>query len=95
MKSVIVCLAALAIQATLGYSLAASHGDEGFERVAAANSGERVAAGKERGARFYVSGMCAKAGGISDADLAGKPAEFAMPQVLVKLAAAADVVLTY
>jgi len=47
------------------------------------------------GTRFYVSGMSAKARGISEADLAGKPAEFAMPDVLVELAAAADVVLTY
>ncbi|HEX9903455.1 MAG TPA: DsrE family protein [Propylenella sp.] len=49
----------------------------------------------EGGARFHVSGMSAKARGLSDADLAGKPAEFAMPDVLVRLAAAADVVLTY
>ena len=47
------------------------------------------------GARFHVSGMSAKARGLGDADLAGKPAEFAMPDVLVRLAAAADVVLTY
>ena len=47
------------------------------------------------GARFHVSGMSAKARGLGDADLAGKPAEFAMPNVLVRLAAAADVVLTY
>ena len=49
----------------------------------------------ERGAHFYVSGMSAKARGLSEADLAGKPAEFAMPDVLVRLAADADVVLTY
>jgi predicted peroxiredoxin len=49
----------------------------------------------EGGARFYVSGMSAKARGLSEADLIGKPAEFAMPDVLVRLAAAADVVLTY
>lgn len=47
------------------------------------------------GARFYVSGMSAKARGLSEADLAGKPAEFAMPDVLVTLAADSDVVLTY
>ena len=47
------------------------------------------------GARFYISGMSAKARGLSEADLQGKPAEFAMPDVLVRLAAAADVVLTY
>lgn len=49
----------------------------------------------EGGAHFYVSGMSAKARGLTEADLAGKPAEFAMPDVLVRLAAEADVVLTY
>ena len=47
------------------------------------------------GARFYVSGMSAKARGLSEADLEDKPAEFAMPAVLVRLASEADVVLTY
>ena len=46
-------------------------------------------------ARFFVSGMSAKARGLGEADLAGKPAEFAMPDVLVRLAVEADVVLTY
>ena len=49
----------------------------------------------EGGAHFYVSGMSAKARGLTEADLAGKPAEFAMPDVLVRLATDADVVLTY
>jgi len=49
----------------------------------------------EGGARFYISGMSAKARGLGEADLGGKPAEFAMPDVLVRLAADADVVLTY
>ena len=47
------------------------------------------------GAHIYVSGMSAKARNITDADLAGKSAEFAMPAKLVALAAAADVVLSY
>ena len=47
------------------------------------------------GVHFYVSGMSAKARNITDADLAGKSAEFAMPTKLVDLAAAADVVLSY
>ncbi len=47
------------------------------------------------GAHFYVSGMSAKARNITDADLAGKSAEFAMPKNLVELAGAADVVLHY
>ena len=47
------------------------------------------------GAHFYVSGMSAKARNITNADLAGKSAEFGMPAKLVELAAAADVVLSY
>jgi predicted peroxiredoxin len=47
------------------------------------------------GVHFYVSGMSAKARSITDADLAGKSAEFAMPTKLVDLAAASDVILSY
>jgi hypothetical protein len=39
--------------------------------------------------------MSAKARGLGDADLEGKFAEFAMPDVLVELAAGANVVLIY
>lgn len=47
------------------------------------------------GARIFISGGSAKARDITDSDLAGKPAEFAMPAKLVELASAADVVLVY
>ncbi len=47
------------------------------------------------GAHIYISGNSAKARNITDADLKGKPAEFALPAKLVELAAAADVVLSY
>ncbi|WP_128544535.1 DsrE family protein [Larkinella soli] len=47
------------------------------------------------GVRFYVSGMSAKARGVTDADISGKPAEFAMPAKLVQLAADSDRVFTY
>jgi hypothetical protein len=47
------------------------------------------------GARFYVSGMSAKGRGVSDADLAGKPAEFAMPNVLVRLSLDHDRMFNY
>jgi predicted peroxiredoxin len=47
------------------------------------------------GARFYVSGMSAKSRGLGEADLAGKPAEFAMPDVLVRLSLAHDRMFTY
>jgi len=59
------------------------------------NLGAHFKALADGGARFYVSGMSAKARGLGDADLVGKPAEFAMPDVLVRLAASADVVLSY
>jgi predicted peroxiredoxin len=47
------------------------------------------------GGKFYVSGMSAKARGMTEADIAGKPAEFAMPTKLVKLAADSDRMFTY
>ena len=47
------------------------------------------------GGRFYLSGMSAKARSMDETTLEEKPAEFAMPDVLVRLAAEADVVLTY
>lgn len=47
------------------------------------------------GARFYVSGLSSKSRGVSDADLAGKPAEFATPNLLVKLALDHDRMFNY
>jgi predicted peroxiredoxin len=47
------------------------------------------------GGRFYVSGMSSKARGVTADDLEGKPAEMAMPKVLVQLAFEADRTLTY
>lgn len=47
------------------------------------------------GGRFYLSGMSSKARGVGADDLEGKPAEMAMPDVLVKLAFESDFVLTY
>jgi len=47
------------------------------------------------GERFYVSGMSAKARGVTEADLQGKPAEFAMPTVMVRLATENDRMFTY
>lgn len=73
-------------------------GTASMEKVEGTGTGklaEHFAGLREAGARFYVSGMSAKARGLTEADLEGKPAEFAMPTVLVRLAAEADVVLTY
>lgn len=47
------------------------------------------------GAKFYLSGNSSKARGITDADIQGKSAEFAMPNVLVQLAADSDRLFTY
>src|SRR5687768_14193631 len=78
-----------------GASLIADSAHTSVEGKGTGSLGAHYKALAEGGARFYVSGMSAKARGLSEADLAGKPAEFAMPDVLVKLAAEADVVLTY
>ncbi|MGA9746887.1 MAG: DsrE family protein [Nocardioides sp.] len=47
------------------------------------------------GGRFYLSGMSSKARGVTEDDLNGKPAEFAMPTRLVQLAFEADRSITY
>ena len=47
------------------------------------------------GGRFYLSGLSAKARGVAEADLHGKPAEFAMPNVLVRLSLEHDRMFTY
>jgi len=53
---------------------------------------EAIVAG---GGRFYLSGMSSQARGVGPADLEDKPAELAMPKVLVQLAFEHDRVLTY
>lgn len=47
------------------------------------------------GARIYLSGMSSKARGLSQAEIEGKPAEFALPNVLVRLAVEHDRMFTY
>ena len=47
------------------------------------------------GRRFYLSGMSSKARNVTDADIAGKPAEFAMPTTLVRLSVDSDRMFTY
>ena len=49
----------------------------------------------EKGGRFHLSGNSSKARGLTEADLAGKPAAFVTPNVLVRLASQADKVLVY
>ena len=50
---------------------------------------------KDGNASFYLSGMSAKARGLDESILAEFRAEFAMPDVLIRLAAEADKVLCY
>ena len=47
------------------------------------------------GARIYLSGGSSKARGVTESDIKGKPAEFAGPNVLVRLALENDRVFTY
>ncbi len=47
------------------------------------------------GARFYVSGKSSAGRGVDPESLKDKPAEMAMPDELVRLATAADTVVTY
>ncbi len=48
-----------------------------------------------KGTRIFISGGSAKARGISETDIAGKPAQFAMPNMLVKLVMESDRAITY
>jgi predicted peroxiredoxin len=47
------------------------------------------------GGKFYLSAGSSKARGVTDADLKGKPAEFALPDVLVRLSLENDRMFTY
>ncbi|MFD2201096.1 DsrE family protein [Shivajiella indica] len=47
------------------------------------------------GVKFYLSGMSSKSRGLSEADLKDKPAEFAMPNVLLQLSVDSDRMFVY
>lgn len=47
------------------------------------------------GTKIYLSGMSANSRGLTADDIKGKSAEFAMPNVLVKLAVENDRMFTY
>ena len=49
----------------------------------------------EKGGRFYLSTNSSKARGLTEGDLAGKPASFAQAADFVRLASQADKVLVY
>ena len=45
--------------------------------------------------RFYLSGNSSKARGVTEATIKGKPAEFALPNMLVRLSVESDRMFTY
>ena len=45
--------------------------------------------------KFYLSGNSSKARGVTEADIKGKPAEFALPNVLVRLSVENNRMFTY
>ncbi len=45
--------------------------------------------------KFYLSGNSSKARGITEMDIKGKPAEFALPNVLLRLSIESDRMFTY
>ena len=47
------------------------------------------------GGKFYLSGMSSKARGLTDADLKSKTAEFATPNILLRLSLENDRMFTY
>jgi predicted peroxiredoxin len=49
----------------------------------------------KNGGKFYLSGMSSKARGLTQDDLKDKPAEFAPPEVLVRLSVGSDRTLVY
>lgn len=49
----------------------------------------------DKGGKFFLSGNSSKARNLTEEDIKGKPATFALPNVLVKLVAESDKVITY
>ena len=47
------------------------------------------------GGKFYLSGMSGKSRGVLEEDIKDKPAEFAMPKVLLQLAVDSDRMFVY
>lgn len=68
---------------------------ESVQGVGTGNLKEHYNAIVAAGGRFFLSGMSSKARGFDDSPIEGKPAEFAMPDVLVRLLIESDKSLTY
>ena len=72
--------------------------DEDLNQVTGLGTGnlrEHFDAIVKGGGKFYLSGMSSKARGVTEADLVNKSAEFAMPNVLIRLATESDRMFTY
>ena len=72
--------------------------DATLDAVVGAGTGslrEHYAVIAKAGAKIYLSGMSSKARSVTDADIKGKPVEFASPAVLLRLALDHDRVFTY
>lgn len=68
---------------------------ESLEGVGTGNLKQHYDAIVEAGGKFHLFGMSAKARGLDESLLEGKPAQFAMPDVLVGLLTESDHSLTY
>ena len=68
---------------------------ESVQGVGTGNLKEHYNAIVDAGGRFFLSGMSSKARGFDDSLIEGKPAEFAMPDVLIRLLIESDKSLTY
>ncbi|MDJ0778717.1 MAG: DsrE family protein [Gammaproteobacteria bacterium] len=68
---------------------------ESLQGLGTGNLKEHYDAIVENGGQFYLSGMSAKARGYDESLIDGKPARFAMPDMLVKLLTESDRSLTY
>lgn len=64
----------------------------GLETGSLRESYEAVVAG---GASIYLSGMSARARGVTEGELEGKPVQLATPNILVQLALEHDRMFTY
>ncbi len=72
--------------------------DGALENVAGLGTGnlrESYDAVVASGAKIYMSGMSSKSRGLGEDEIKDKPAEFAMPNLLVKLAVEHDRMFTY
>lgn len=78
-----------------GVHLLSADALQNLEGLGTGKVGEHIASISSSGGNFYLSGMSAKARGYNESLLEGHPAQFAMPDVLVKLATEADTVLCY